>query len=82
MQQHRPMQKPPSDTPLPPTRTLPATPPAPWWGIPALRHMRADYLGFVTTLQQRHGELRRANEILKLASAFFAQAELDRRLKS
>jgi transposase len=26
-------------------------------------------------------ELRRANEILKLASAFFAQAELDRRLK-
>ncbi len=25
-------------------------------------------------------ELRRANEILKLASAFFAQAELDRRL--
>ena len=27
-------------------------------------------------------ELRRANEILKLASAFFAQAELDRRLNS
>jgi transposase len=27
-------------------------------------------------------ELRRATEILKLASAFFAQAELDRRLKS
>jgi transposase-like protein len=27
-------------------------------------------------------ELRRANELLKLASAFFAQAELDRRLKS
>ena len=27
-------------------------------------------------------ELRKANEILKLASAFFAQAELDRRLKS
>ena len=26
-------------------------------------------------------ELRRANEILKVASAFFAQAELDRRLK-
>jgi transposase len=25
--------------------------------------------------------LRRANEILKTASAFFAQAELDRRLK-
>jgi transposase-like protein len=27
-------------------------------------------------------ELRRANEILKLASAFFAQAEFDRRFKS
>ena len=27
-------------------------------------------------------ELRRANEILKTASAFFAQAELERRLKS
>jgi transposase-like protein len=27
-------------------------------------------------------ELRKANEILKLASAFFAQAELDRRIKS
>ena len=27
-------------------------------------------------------ELRKDNEILKLASAFFAQAELDRRLKS
>ena len=26
-------------------------------------------------------ELRKANEILKLASAFFAQAELDRRFK-
>ena len=27
-------------------------------------------------------ELRRANEILKVASAFFAKAELDRRFKS
>ena len=27
-------------------------------------------------------EVRKANEILKLASAFFAQAELDRRIKS
>jgi len=43
-----------------------------------------------TTTEQEHvkalarevKELRRANEILKLASAFFAQAELDRRLKS
>ena len=30
---------------------------------------------------RRVAELRRANEILKTASAFFAQAELDRRLK-
>ena len=45
--------------------------------------------GVTTTDQQRlkelereNRELRKANEILKLASAFFAQAELDRRLKS
>ena len=33
-------------------------------------------------LEREVKELRRANEILKTASAFFAQAELDRRLKS
>ena len=45
--------------------------------------------GVTTTEQQRlkdlereNKELRKANEILKVASAFFAQAELDRRLKS
>ena len=32
-------------------------------------------------LEREVKELRRANEILKLASAFFARAELDRRLK-
>jgi transposase len=32
-------------------------------------------------LRQENAELRRATEILKTASAFFAQAELDRRLK-
>ncbi len=32
-------------------------------------------------LRQENAELRRANEILKTASAFFAQAELDRRLR-
>jgi transposase-like protein len=32
--------------------------------------------------ERENRELRRANEILKLASAFFAQAGLDRRLKS
>ena len=36
----------------------------------------------VRELEQEVKELRRANEILKLASAFFAQAEIDRRLKS
>ena len=33
-------------------------------------------------LERENKELRRANVILKLASIFFAQAELDRRLKS
>ncbi len=36
----------------------------------------------VKDLERENKELRRANEILKTASAFFAQAELDRRLKS
>ncbi len=36
----------------------------------------------VKELEREVRELRRANEILKLASAFFAQAELDRRLKT
>ena len=35
----------------------------------------------VKELEREVKELRRANEILKLASAFFAQAELDRKLK-
>jgi transposase-like protein len=32
-------------------------------------------------LERENKELRRANEILRTASAFFAQAELDRKLK-
>jgi transposase-like protein len=36
----------------------------------------------IRALEREVKELRKANEILKLASAFFAQAELDRRLKS
>ena len=36
----------------------------------------------VKELEREVRELRRANEILKLASAFFARAELDRHLKS
>ena len=35
----------------------------------------------IKELEREVKELQRANEILKLASAFFAQAELDRRLK-
>ena len=35
----------------------------------------------IKLLERENKELRRANDILKLASAFFAQAELDRRLK-
>ena len=35
----------------------------------------------VRALRRENAELRRANEILRTASAFFAQAELDRRLK-
>jgi transposase len=36
----------------------------------------------IKDLEREVKELRRANDILKLASAFFAQAELDRRIKS
>jgi transposase-like protein len=36
----------------------------------------------IKELEREVKELRRANDILKLASAFFAQAELDRRLKN
>jgi Transposase. len=41
----------------------------------------ADTAAELRRLRQEVAELRRANEILKTASAFFAQAELDRRLK-
>ena len=36
----------------------------------------------VKELERENKELRRANEILKVASVVFAQAELDRRFKS
>ena len=45
-------------------------------GVTTAEHER------VTALEREVKELRRANEILKLASAFFAQAELDRRFKA
>ena len=35
----------------------------------------------IKALEKENKELRKANDILKTASAFFAQAELDRRLK-
>jgi len=35
----------------------------------------------LTQLERENAELRRANEILRKASAYFAQAELDRRAK-
>ena len=45
-----------------------------WGGVSTAEAQR------VKELEREVKELRRANEILKLASAFFAQAELDRRL--
>ena len=40
-----------------------------------------DVAGEVARLRRENAELRRANEILKTASAFFAAAEVDRRLR-
>ena len=47
-------------------------------GSPAPRTAESEE---VRALRRRVAELERANEILKTASAFFAQAELDRRLR-
>jgi transposase len=44
-------------------------------GVPSLVDAR------IKELERENAELRRANEILKTASAFFAAAELDRRLR-
>ncbi len=44
-------------------------------GIPSDHHAR------IKELERENRELRRTNEILRKASAFFAQAELDRRVK-
>lgn len=43
--------------------------------------MTGDDRARLKTLEKENKELRRANEILKTASAFFAAAELDRKLK-
>src|SRR6056300_40278 len=44
--------------------------------------LRTDERERIKSLEREVKELRRANDILKTASAFFAQAEVDRRLKS
>jgi transposase len=43
--------------------------------------MTSDERGRFKELERENRELRRVNEILRKASAFFAQAELDRRRK-
>ena len=43
--------------------------------------LNSDERGRLKALERENLELRRANEILRKASAFFAQAELDRRPK-
>jgi transposase-like protein len=43
--------------------------------------LTTDERGRLKALERENQELRRANEILRKASAFFAQAELDRRGK-
>lgn len=41
----------------------------------------SDAMDELRELRRENAELRRANDILKTASAFFAQAELDRRIR-
>ena len=43
--------------------------------------MPSDERERIKQLERENKELKRANEILRTASAFFAQAELDRKLK-
>ena len=43
--------------------------------------LTSDERARLKALEKENRELKRANEILKTASAFFAQAELDRKLK-
>ena len=43
--------------------------------------LTSDERGRIKDLERENRELRRANEILRKASAYFAQAELDRRQK-
>ncbi|WP_233589816.1 cytochrome P450 [Acidovorax sp. FJL06] len=51
---------PPADAPsIQPLAARPSGPRNRWWGLPLLRAMRADYLGFVTRLRHEHGDLTR-----------------------
>ena len=50
-------------------------------GNPAGESAAAKQERRIFELERENRELRRTNEILRLASAFFAQAELDRELK-
>ncbi len=46
--------------PTPPARHPSDRPPGPpmrWWGLPLLRAMKRDYLGFVADLQRQHGDI-------------------------
>jgi transposase len=43
--------------------------------------LTTDIAAKLKTLERENRELRQANEILRKASAYFAQAELDRRYK-
>ena len=45
------------------------------------RRLTSDERARIKELERENRELRRANEILRKASAYFAQAELDRRPK-
>lgn len=44
-------------TPPRPAHERPPGPPDRWWGLPLIKPMRADYLGFVRQLQQQYGDI-------------------------
>nr|WP_255557233.1 cytochrome P450 [Dyella sp. ASV21] len=48
--------------PTTPSTSPTASPPGPprrWWGLPQIRRMRADYIGYLIALQRQHGDLTR-----------------------
>ena len=49
--------------------------------VVAVEQSAAEKDAELITLRKENARLKEANEILKLTSAFFAQAELDRKLK-